>query len=215
LFLAACSSQAPSGADAAADTGVMQPDAGDMASMDDTGVPDNCMPAPATSKCMNSSSWVRGIARWDGSHFMPGQKAVMHIALRHGFIIDKGEELIGGRLHAYMNKTIFDASKGELAFQIDMCMFGTAMWSEENDAFNLVLHIDENGNNDLLQNQSPAPDPGELVKLLKVDVSCNAPSQCHETTLDCTTGTACTTITPITSCMKKMPGCNSDSVYCQ
>jgi hypothetical protein len=94
-------------------------------------------------------------------------------------------------------------------------MFGTAMWSEENDQFNLVLHIDENGNNDLLKNGSPTPDPGELVKLTKVTVSCNAPSTCVEAKLDCTTGEACTTIQPLTTCTKKMPGCSSDSIFCQ
>jgi len=216
LLLAACSSSTPSGTDAAADTGVMQADAGDMeAAAEDTGVPDKCMPAPMTSKCMNSSSWVRGIAKFDPNHFMPGAKPMLRIALRHGFIIDKGEDQIGGRLHAYVNKQITDPSKGEFPFMIDMCMFGTAMWSEENSDFNLVLHIDENGNNDLLQNGSPAPDPGELVKLVKVNVSCNAPSTCSEVTLDCNTGTACTTITPLQSCTKKTPACNSDSVYCQ
>ena len=30
-----------------------------------------------------------------------------------------------------------------------LCQFGTAMWSEENGAFNLIAHLDENDNNDL------------------------------------------------------------------
>ena len=126
-----------------------------------------------------------------------------------------GEDQIGGRLHVFASKRVMDTSTGEFPFSIDMCMFGTAMWSEENSAFNLVLILDENGNNDLAAGGTAMPDPGELVKLTKVDVSCNAPSPCVEPKLDCNTGAACTTIMPITSCTKKMPGCNSDSIYCQ
>ena len=214
-FAMACSSQAPSRTDAAVDTGMMMPDDAGAETSDDTGVPDKCMPATAASKCMNPSSIVRGIATFDPSHFQPGAKPALRIALRHGFIIDQGEEKFGGRLHAYVNKAIPDLSSGQVAFSIDMCLFGTAMWSEENDKFNLVVHIDENGNNDLLKNGSPTPDPGELVKLVQVEVSCNAPSPCVELKLDCMAGESCTTITPLTSCTKKMPCCSSDSVYCQ
>lgn len=214
-FALACSSQAPSGTDAAAaDTGVL-PDAGMEASADDAGVPDKCMPATGASKCMNESSIVRGIATFDPSHFQPNAKPVLRIALRHGFIVDQGEEKFGGRLHAYLNKAIPDLSSGQVAFQIDMCAFGTAMWSEENDKFNLIVHVDENGNNDLLKSGSPTPDPGELVKLTKVEVSCNAPSPCAEVKLDCMAGEPCTTIQPITTCAKKTPGCTSESVFCQ
>jgi hypothetical protein len=215
LLAVGCSSSTPSGMDSGpSDSGVLPDDAG-MEASDDTGLIDKCAPAPTTSKCMNPSSWVRGIAKFDPTHFAAGAKPTLRIALRHGFIIDNGEDQIGGRLHAFTSKRIMDASTGEFPFSIDMCMFGTAMWSEENSAFNLVLILDENGNNDVAAGGSATPDPGELVKLMKVEVSCNAPSPCVEAQLDCSTGSACTTIVPLTSCTKKMPGCNSESVYCQ
>ena len=59
-----------------------------------------------------------------------------------------------------------------------------------------------------------APDKGELVKLVKVNVSCHAPPACVDVTLDCQDGTACTTIDPMKSCTKQGPGCKSDDSFC-
>ena len=214
-FVTACSST-PSGTDSGpADSGTLPDDSATESAADDTGVMDKCSAVPMTSKCSNPSSWVRGIAKFDATHFAAGVKPMLRIALRHAFIIDQGEDQIGGRLHVFASKRINDPSTGEFPFSVDMCMFGTAMWSEENSSFNLVLIIDENGNNDIAAGGSAAPDPGELVKLAKVDVSCNAASPCVEVQVDCATGAACTTITPLTTCTKKAPGCTSASIFCQ
>jgi hypothetical protein len=187
---------------------------------DDAAPADNCAAVPTKSGCSNPSSWVRGTAHWDPSHFKAGAPApVMRVTLRHGFSLIAGEEKIGGRLHSYSTFKI-DPKTGEAPFSIDMCDFGTAMWSEENGTFHLVLMIDENGNNDLNNATSNddaivlgTPDPNELQKLVDVDVSCHAPSACVDVTLDCT-GTSCLTINPIKSCKRKTPSCKSDDAFC-
>lgn len=83
-----------------------------------------------------------------------------------------------------------------------------------------VLILDENGDNDLArattQTQSivmGTADPGELVKLVDVDLSGNAAPPCLDVTLDCQ-GPDCTTIEPVTSCAKKLPGCGG-AAFCQ
>jgi hypothetical protein len=178
-----------------------------------------CAAPPAASKCGIEGSWVRGTAHFDPAHFGAGAKPVLRVSLRHSFTLFAGEEKIGGRLHAYKSIPIKNLASGSISFAIDMCMFGK-MWSEENGSFNVVLHIDENGNNDIATAQTnedavtvATPDDGELAKIVKVDISCNAPSPCVEATLDCH-GSACTTIEPIGSCKKKSPGCKSDDAYC-
>jgi hypothetical protein len=195
-------------------------DDGGATATDDAGPADMCAPAPKKSGCSNESSWVRGTAHWDPSHFKAGAPApVMRVSLRHGFSLVAGEEKIGGRLHAYSTFKI-DPKTGEAPFSVDMCDFGTAMWSEENGTFHLVLMIDENGNNNLDNATSnedaialATPDPTELQAMVDVDVSCHAPSQCMDVKLDCT-GTTCLTITPIKSCKKKTPSCKSDDAFC-
>lgn len=182
--------------------------------------PDACGPAPSKSACKNEASWVRGIAHFDPSRLTPGKKPVLRVVLRHSFALLKGEEAIGGRLHGWASFPVDDPSTGELPFAIDMCGLGTAMWSEENGAFHLVLILDEDGDNDLddaTSNESAiaigTPGANEQAKVVDVDVSCHAGSACLDVTLDCT-GPSCTTITPIESCKKTTPGCKSDSVFC-
>ncbi len=177
---------------------------------------------PSTrSACGNDGAWVRGTVRFDAARFPKGSAPVLRVTLRHQFVLKKGEEAIGGRLHGWKNVPIKKPESGAVTFAIDMCAMGTAMWSEENDAFNLVLHIDEDGSNNLDEAQTnadvlrlAAPDKGELVKLVKVNVSCHAPPACVDVTLDCQDGTACTTIDPMKSCTKQGPGCKSDDSFC-
>lgn len=221
--VAACSSTsstAPSasGADAAVTpTSALDEDAGGV----DAEPPSKCAAPPSASKCKNAGSWVRGIAKFDPSHFAAGSTPILRVTLRHQFALVSGEENIGGRLHAFKSFPIKKVASGEIAFAIDMCGLGTAMWSEENDPFNLIVHIDENDNNDLttaMSNEAAVlvaePDKGELVKLTKVDVSCHAASPCLEIDLDCADGAKCTTITPISTCKRRTPGCESDDSYC-
>jgi hypothetical protein len=226
VLLAACSSAGNSASNVGASTSqTSDPDGGTAddgaaAPADDAGPADMCAAAPSKSGCGNESSWVRGTAHWDPSHFKAGAPApVMRISLRHGFALIAGEEKIGGRLHAY-SKFKIDPTTGEAPFAVDMCGFGTAMWSEENGTFHLVAMIDENGNNDLDNATSnedaialATPDPTELQAMVDVDVSCHAPSACLDVKLDCT-GTSCLTITPVKSCKKKTPSCKSDDAFC-
>ena len=176
--------------------------------------------APKKSACGEDGSWVTGVAHFDASRLKNAVNAKLRVSLRHGFSLITGEEKIGGRLHAYSTFKI-DASKGEVAFSVDMCGLGTAMWSEENGPFHLVLFIDENGNNDLDNATSnedaivlATPDPTELTKMVDVTVSCHSGVQCLDVNLDCT-GASCLTITPLTTCTKKTPGCKSADAFCQ
>jgi hypothetical protein len=225
--LAACSSSSPAATTAppAGDDGPpppAPPPAGDDAGADAAPTTDACEKAPMASSCSVASSWVRGIVKFDPAHYAAGAAPILRVSLRHGFALFKGEEAIGGRLHAYDSVPVKDVSKGEIAFALDMCQLGTAMWSEENGTFNVVAILDENGNNDLDKATSNTdaitigtPDKNELVKIMPVDVSCHAASACLAITADCKDGATCTTIQPITSCKKKTPGCKSDDSYCQ
>ena len=227
LAAVGCSSASqPSGAgDApAAATPDASPAAPATSSEPDAAAPDAtasaCAAPPSKSSC-GDAAWVRGVAHFDPSKLTAGSKPILRVALRHGFVLVKGEETIGGRLHAYVSVPIKDPSKGEQAFAVDMCDFGTSMWSEENGAFNVVVIIDENGDNDLDKATSNeeavvigTPTKGELSKMASVDISCKGTSACLDLKVDCT-GTSCLTITPMKSCTKKLPGCMSDSAYCQ
>ena len=180
----------------------------------------SCAPPPAESKCKNAGAWVRGIAHFDPAHFAAGAKPVLRIALRHAFALVDGEDAIGGRLHMFKSIPIKNLSLGQVPFAFDMCAMGGAMWSEENGGFNLILHLDENANNDIdtaMTNEEAVtiatPDKGELVKRISLDLSCRAPSPCVDVTLDCTGGTSCTKITPITSCQTKTPGSGSNDAF--
>ncbi|HVH47351.1 MAG TPA: hypothetical protein VM925_33680 [Labilithrix sp.] len=174
---------------------------------------------PKKSNCKNDGSWVRGIIRFDAKHLKDVEHPVLRVALRHSFILEKGEDAVGGRLHAWVNVPVTDPAKGEALFALDMCEQAT-MWSEENGTFHVVVILDEDDDNDLDQAVSLAdslaigtPGPKELAKLVDVDVSCHAPSPCIEVNLDCT-GPACTRIDPIQACTKKTPGCGK-SGFCK
>lgn len=187
----------------------------------DAGPPSACAPPPKASDCKNESAWVRGVAKFDPKRYEGKKAPTLRVILRHSFVVFPEEATIGGRLHAFTSVPVTDVSKGEVPFALDLCAFGTAMWSEENGTFHVILILDENDNNDLSKQRSNAesvplgtPDKGELVKMVDVDVSCHAASPCLEVTLDCADGDACTTITPMKSCKKKTPGCTSDSVFC-
>jgi hypothetical protein len=236
LFVAgtsmACSSVAtvtpppPNGDDASTADASDEPTAPDAAI--DPHVPDagpvSCSAPTAASGCSdgNPDSWVFGIARFNPQLVPSGAKPVLRLALRHRFLVYPTENVIGGRLHVNLNVSVKDVASGQVAFSLDMCGLGTAMWSEENDKFNLVGILDFNGNNDLDTAQTQAdsetrgkPDLGEPTTLVaNLDVSCHQAGSCIDMRLECIDGTACTTITPITSCKKTTPACQSDSVFC-
>jgi len=222
VFAVACSSSTGEPAQPGTGAPTPTPEATEEPTEETPAAPaDKCGAAPKKSACKNEGSWIRGIAHFDPTHFKAGAKPVLRVVLRHSFALMKGEETIGGRLHAWTSVPIKDPSKGEVPFAIDMCSTGTAMWSEENGAFHVVLLVDEDDNNDLDTASSNAsamiastPGATELAKIVDVDVSCNAPSACLDVNIDCK-GPSCTTIQPITECKKKPQGCKSDSTFCQ
>ena len=223
LALAGCSSTSePAGAGPAS-----TPDAGgpvDPGGEPDAATPDaggsQCAAPPSKSSC-GDSAWVRGTAHFDPSLLKAGSAPILRVVLRHGFTMVKGEETIGGRLHAYASVPVKNPAAGEVTFAIDMCDTGTSMWSEENGAFHLVLILDENGDNDLdnaTSNEDAivigTPTKGELVKMVDVDVSCKGTSACLDVKVDCS-GASCLTFQPMKTCAKKLPGCGSDSSFCK
>lgn len=217
FLLSGCGSQG--GAATATSTNPVDADAGADAAASPADVAPACV-APKKSGCGIDGSWITGVAHFDPAKVKNTTSSKLRVALRHGFSLISGEEKIGGRLHAYSSFKV-DVSKGEIAFSVDMCDLGTAMWSEENGPFHLVLFIDENGNNDLDTASSnedaiviATPDPTELQSLTDVTISCHTGPQCLDVKLDCT-GSSCLTITPITDCKKKTPGCKSADAFCK
>lgn len=214
LALTACSSSTAATPTAPADAGavVEEPDATPA---------EKCAAVPKASKCATDGAWVRGIVHFDPKK-VTSAKPVLRLALRHSFTLVAGEEAIGGRLHTFLSVPVTDPSTGEIPFALDMCRFGTGMFSEENGPFHLVLILDENDNNDLDAARTneesitiATADKGELVKMTTLDLSCHAASPCLDVTLDCTDGASCTTFAPIASCTKKTPGCKSADSFCK
>jgi hypothetical protein len=178
-----------------------------------------CVTPVPTSKCTSPtpSSVIRGVVTFDPTHFSDGQNVNLALYLYHQWTMAPNEATIGGHPHAYKYIKGVDVTTGQLAFDIDLCELGVAMYSEENCGFNLVVMLDENNDNDPARGEyALTPTKGELVKLTPLDVSCHGDSQCLQITADCTDGTKCTTFTPITmeSCVCASNKCPSESVVC-
>ncbi len=178
-----------------------------------------CVTPVPTSKCtqQNPASVIRGVVTFDPTHFADGQSVNLGLFLFHQWTMDPSEAAIGGHPHAYKYVKNVDVTSGQLQFDIDLCELGIAMYSEENCGFNLVVMLDENGDNNPNNGEGAlTPTKGELVKLTPLAVSCHGDSQCLSVTADCTGGTACTTYTPITmsSCVCAANACPSESVIC-
>ncbi len=186
-------------------------------------VPDKCGTAPP-SKCMpgNAASVIRGIAHFDPAKLASGGPdgggiaPQLSIFLAHRQYAQKPEYALGGHPHAYRVMQNLNLTKGEIPFSIDMCELGTAMWSEDNCDFNLILILDKDGNNvaDALSiNQ--VPDQGELSKMTVVQLSCRGTSACMDITLDCVDGQPCVNYDTPGTCACAAETCNSDSVTCK
>lgn len=178
---------------------------------------DACGPV-AKSKCKpaNPGSVVRGIVKFDPAHFAGKKNPVLRVFLHHQYLLLDREAKQGGHPHAYTTVDV-DATKGEARFTLDLCLFGTAMWSEENCGFNLVAMLDEDGSNDADKVGSSAflPQKGELVGMLPLEISCHKPSQCVTIDAKCADGESCTTFTGIKKCACAATSCPSDDAICK
>jgi hypothetical protein len=224
LVLVACSSSAPSKpVSAKAPT----PPATDTAPPDDTQPPapaapttDACGTIPADSDSMcttkSASSIVRGVVTFDPPSLAGKTNVTLRVFMNHQFIVKADEAQEGGHPHAWVSVPNVDVTKGSVDFAIDLCEFGTAMYSEEDCGFNIVTLFDTDGSHDPDKYGIPAliPKVGDLVKMTPVNVSCHQPSQCLAVTADCTAGSTCVTYTGLTSCKCTTPSCPSDSVIC-
>lgn len=185
-----------------------------------------CAAVTTKSKCRTGgdSSIVRGVARFDRTLLSGSGKPTLTLFLRHSFVLEKAEDKVGGRLHAAKRIALRESQleSGVVPFEIDMCLFGVEMWSEENGDFNLVAILDETGAHDIdkAKNASEAlkiqtPADGELVKMVSgIRLSCHGESPCLDVPLDCADGTKCTTITPIDKLDCETPSCGSDDSFC-
>ena len=225
LYGAACSSEAVPGT--APDSGAEKSDA---ATTPDSGV-DASKYTPPTLACNSvvpkslckdgnaiESSVVRGWVTWDPSRFEVGTKVSIAIFMQHKFILSSKENTQGGHPHVYKYIKDVDATAGQKEFSIDLCEFDVAMWAEENcGGFNLIAVVDENGKHDAAKAGLKALtfEPGELVKMVPVRVSCHEPSPCVSLHADCVDGNECTTFTGVTKCECEPNACVSDDSFCK
>jgi hypothetical protein len=215
LLLVGCSAPAAAPSqNTTADTGtVVEEDAAT-----DTAPAITCAPPP-TSMCKtpNPGSVIRGVARFDPSLVPEGTTANLAIFLHHRITVTAREAKIGGHPHAYKYIRRIDTSTGAVPFSIDLCQLGTAMYSEENCGFNLVVMLDLNGSNDPNKGSiAMTPQVGEAVAIKPLDVSCRGDSQCLDLELKCMDGEACTTFVPTTQaeCKCAATSCPSDDKLC-
>jgi hypothetical protein len=177
----------------------------------------NC-PVAAASQCATAGtahpgSVVTGVAQL-AAGFIPdaGTKGTLEAFLTHVY---EGSGAQGGVFHAEQHVSNVDLANGPVQFQIDMCHNDIAMYSEDDCAFNLIVILDTNGNNNE-SNDNYVPDVGEAASRQVVSVSCVGPAQCVSVTLGCQDGLSCVAFTdPTNACTCAANTCNSDLVLCQ
>ena len=100
-------------------------------------------------------------------------------------------------------------------FEVDMCQGNAIMWSEENCEYNLIVMVDENGNNGLTSANLARPDDGEHAAMAVFNQSCHHEGAYQlELTLDCTAGTDCVTYQAEAECECVTPERPSESGIC-
>jgi hypothetical protein len=187
--------------------------------------PDKCgtQPSASASKCTKKdpASILRGIAHFDpkayaaGGPDAGGAAPQLSIFLNHRQYAERDEWQQGGHPHAFKFIASPDVTKGEIPFEIDMCELGTAMWTEDDCDFNLVLILDKNGNNTADPiSINMVPDQGELSKMTVVQFHCGGTSACLDVTLDCANGQACVTYDSPGACKCAAKSCDSDAITC-
>lgn len=127
------------------------------------------------------------------------------------------EARLGGHPHAYKYLRRVDTTAGAVPFSIDLCQLGTAMYSEENRGFNLVVMLDLDGSNDPNKGSAAmTPQVGEAIAMKPIDISCRTASPCLDLELKCTDGEACTTFTPtlLAECKCGTSSCPTDDKLC-
>jgi len=181
---------------------------------EDTAPTVTCDP-PIESKCGNPASVIRGVVRL-APGLVPEKGTVGRIIIGLTHHRELGEYAQGGHLHWYKVMPKKDLAAGPVPFQIDMCGSGTAMWSEDNCEFNLVVLLDTNANNGVTgDGWAQVPDPGEPATRKVLDVSCKGTSQCLDVVLDCVDGASCVSYTDPGACKCAATTCDSPSVVCR
>lgn len=179
---------------------------------------DECAP-PTESACTDAEGnpipggMIRGIAKLGAGMNVPaGTTGDLIIGLMHGRL---GEEEVGGHPHWYEKIAGVDLSAGEVPFEIDMCGGGTAMWSEDNCEYNLVVMLDTNDNAGVRGNRLLVqPDADEVGWHELFNLSCRGESPCMDVTFDCL-GPDCVTFEPLGQCQCAAETCDSDDVSCR
>ena len=187
-------------------------DAGTDAGQDggtDAGVA--CQPV-SVSVCGNTSSLIRGVVRLD-PEVTPtaGTSGDLLIVLTHKAL---GEADTGGVYHTLLPIPSVNLASANVPFTLDMCN-GGEMWSEENGAFNLIVILDTNGNNDPTNpNFTWIPDLGEASIRAELPISCHTPSPCLDVKLSCVAGQSCIAFNQPPGCGCTQPACNSPINAC-
>lgn len=185
------------------------------AAPEDTAPPVVCDPPSIESACKNGASIIRGVVRL-APGLVPSVGTVGRIVIGLTHHRGLGEYAQGGHLHWYKVLPKKDLAAGPIPFQLDMCGGGTAMWSEDNCEFNLVVLLDANGNNGVTgEGWQQVPDPGEPATRKVIDLSCRGESPCLDVVLDCVDGASCVSYTDPGACKCAAKTCDSPSTICK
>ncbi|MFT4625226.1 MAG: hypothetical protein ACI8PZ_003894 [Myxococcota bacterium] len=172
----------------------------------ETTVPELVCDPPGPSACGSEGSMIRGQVR-----VAPGTEGDLtgdvFIGLTHEWL-GNGEE--GGFPHISATYPGVDLAQGPVEFEFDMCD-GGEMWSEENCSYQLIVILDQDGDQAL---ENMVPGKNELVgRVADLYVSCDVESPCLDVVLDCT-GPKCTRFDDPGQCACSAFSCDSDIVTC-
>ncbi len=165
--------------------------------------------APSNSVCGDEGSLVRGTVTLDPDLVLDDTTGDLFVALTH-YRLGSGNQ--GGYYHMHTVVEDIDLADGAASFELDMCG-GSAMWSEDNCEYNLIVALDQDGD---MSYSSLLPDEGEpATRVAGVELSCGDESPCYEVVLDCVDGQSCVTFDDPGACTCAEETCNSDYATCQ
>lgn len=168
-----------------------------------------CVADTPRSACQNKASIVQAMVSVPDGAPTTGDLVVVMLHRR------MGDPANGG--HPHWAWTFPDVDLSEpLPIDVDMCDGNAAMWSEENCEYNLVIVLDQNGDNGLTGSAFATPGVGEPATLVDFELSCHAdgPLCLGEVELGCTDGAACITYEPPGDCACAAETCESESAIC-
>lgn len=162
---------------------------------------------PAYTVCGNDASVVRGHISLGDQIEGVSTKGNLFIALTH----DAYSASLGGGYHTSTVVREVDLADGPVEFSLDMCE-GSAMWSEENCDYGLVVILDQDSDQ---HSGNLLPDVGEpATRYGPIVLSCDGESPCLDIRLDCLDGESCVQFTSPSECACSEDSCGSTYAIC-